>query len=194
MMNLYEKIPRNSFVLEAVKTKDRASLEFQGHATKSDGATTYEMPYRASVSIIPHPDLLAAIDNLKKRLAYYFGYYGFNTAVNEARFGASVSQKKYITDTTEIILAEIRVTGMSFSGKERTSVIVKGTYNGSAINTKPLHFGNQEWGEELEVICGHIEDEVYAYIFEGKQAQLSLLDDEEYDKKKDGKSAAANDN
>ena len=193
-MNLYEKIPRDSFVLEEVKSKDRASLDFKAHAAKSDGATTYEMPYQASVSIIPHPDLLAEIDRLKERLAHYFGYLTFDAIVSETRFGASVSQKKYITDTTQLVLGDIKVTGMSFSGKDRTGVIIKGTYKGSAINTKPLHFGNQEWGEQLQFICDAIEDEVYNYIFEGKQAQLSLMDDEEFDKKKDGKSAAANDN
>lgn len=53
--------------------------------------------------------------------------------------------------------------------------MITGTYDGSSINTKPLHFGNQEYGEEIKNIAEQIENEMYEYIYEDKKAQLDLM-------------------
>jgi len=54
----------------------------------------------------------------------------------------------------------------------------------SAINTPRLKLENETWGfeEELECIIANIETEVYAFLFKGKKAELSLFgegDDED---------------
>lgn len=190
-MNLYEKPKKESFVLDEVKSKDRASLDVKAHAPRTDGAANFEMPYNGSVPVVPHPDLFDLFDKLKVRLASAFGYLHSRTVVNDSRFGANAMQKELITEATDYILADIKVTGISLSGKERTGLIVKGTYKGQAINTKPLHFSNQEYGEEIQEIADNIRSEVYEFLFKGKKAQLNAFDEEEEDEEQSGKDKAA---
>lgn len=178
---MFVKPKKESFNLKTVKTKDRASLDFEGSAMLSVDNESYEIPYLGLQPITPHPDLLNELDRLRVRLASFYGYTLFESLVNGSNFVASAAQKKYASQFTEQMISKITVNGISFSGKERDKIVIKGSYEGSAINTKPLHFSNPEYGEELQEICDKIEDEVYEYIFMNKKAQLDIFPEEDED-------------
>ena len=83
----------------------------------------------------------------------------------------------------EELLQKIEVRGVSWSGSdESVGVVITAifeTTNGlkSAINTPRIKLAQISFGfeEELEKITDAIKTEVYAYLFKGKQAQLSLF-------------------
>ncbi len=178
-MNIHKKPSKEQFVLMEMKSVSRDSVDFKGKVSIADGAETYNIPYSGPYPIIPHPDLFKHLDQLKTRLASYFGYTLFATLVSDSKFKASKAQEKYVEEFMQELFNDIKVTGFSYSGKERKAIIVKGTYNGSSINTKPLHFTNQEYGEDMKEICNSVCDEMYEYIFEGKKAQMDIFDGEE---------------
>lgn len=185
---------KESFKLSETKSLDRASVDFKATINVPDGASTYEIPVGGKWPIIPHPDLLALFDRLKPRLASSFGYTLFQAFVEGKNFNGSKEQKKYAERFTEEMLAKIKVTGISFSGKEKNGIVIKGTYDGSSINTKSLYFTNKEYGEELREIADGIIDEMFAYAYEDKKAQLEIaFKDDKKEDVKDGKMAAAND-
>lgn len=171
-----QKAPvRESFQLSEMKSKERASIEFKAKTSFSDGEATYSISLNDHYPIIPHPDLFEQLDKLKIRLADFYGYTLFVSLVNSKDFVGSKAQKKYSEQFLEQQLEKIKVNGVSYSGK-RNGLRVKGTYNGSSINTKILYFVNTEYGEELEEIANRLEDEMYEYLFKGKKAQLEAFD------------------
>lgn len=176
-MSLHEKPLKDQFVLSEVKSLDRASLQIKANAIRSDGVQSFEIPYTGTYEIVPHPDLISLFDGLTERLAEYFGYMSFDSVVNETRFKADKAQKKYTEELTKRILSDIKVTGISVSGKERTGLVVKGTYKGCSINTKPLYFTNEDYGDSLRETMDSIEEEVYNFLFEDKKAQLEVAFD-----------------
>ena len=84
------------------------------------------------------------------------------------------------------IIEQYDVRGVSWSGSgNRSGVIITSVFKTAlglktAVNTPRLILGQECFGleEELERICDEIKDQVYAYLFEGKQAQLSLFGQE----------------
>lgn len=175
-MEINKKHRREDFELANMKSVDRDSVDFNASVTISDGVETYKIPYNGPYAIVPHPDLTSKLDELKPHLAEYFGYNMFENFVNKKDFGATAAQKKLAKEFVKTLLEDMRVTGMAFSGKDKAGVVVKGVYHGSAINTKPLHFTNQEYGEDLEKICEDIENEMFMYFLGEKKAQLEAFE------------------
>lgn len=72
---------------------------------------------------------------------------------------------------------------MSYSGQDdNVGVVLTGLFTVSnnqntAINSPRLKFNTETFGfeEELEAIVADIENEVYAFLFKGKKAQLELF-------------------
>ena len=79
---------------------------------------------------------------------------------------------------------KIETRGISLSGVgDNTGVVLTGVYttaNGQkvAVNSPRIRFGSDSFGfeEELEELVHTIEDELFAYLYEGKQAQLELFE------------------
>lgn len=174
-MSLHEKPIEKNFIVKAVKSTDRSSLDITAHAIKVDGPHTHEVPYSGTYEIVPHPDLITKLEELKPTLAQYFDYTSFKSVVKEERFKANKAQIKHTEEYVNQLLSNIKVTGMSLSGSDLDKVTIKGTYNGCSINTKPIHFSSETYdGEKLEEICKDLKAEVYAYLFDDKKQQLDL--------------------
>ena len=83
------------------------------------------------------------------------------------------------------LLQKIEVRGISWSGTgAKSGVVITAVYetaNGlkTCINTPRIILATISFGfeEELETIVESIKKEVYAYLFKGKQAQMSLFGD-----------------
>jgi hypothetical protein len=96
---MYEPKKEN-FTLKSMKSKDRASVEFEATMKASDGSEHYELPVKGPYPIIPHPDMLNLLDQLKVRLASAYGYTLFQSLVEGKNFSASKPQKKYAEQFT----------------------------------------------------------------------------------------------
>jgi hypothetical protein len=185
-MKVNVKPTKDNFILKEVKSTDRASLELLAIGKVSEGALTNEIPYQGkgknSYQVIPHSDLFELFDKLKERFAQYFGFHSAKVLVKSKEFGGTKAHQKYMDKHYQEVLETIKINGVSFTGKDEdgfaTGLIVKGTFKGCALNTKQLHFANQEFGEEIREIADKIEDEVYSYLFEDKKSELALFDEE----------------
>jgi len=176
-MSLQKAPTRDNWTLSKLKVKPSGeSVDFKSEAHIVDGSDTYVIPYNGPYPICPHSDLTDLLNDLKIRLASYYGYTLFDALVAEKKFDAKGAQKKYTQELTQIFLSNIKVTGISYAGKERLGVCITGTYNGNSINTKPLYFSSEEYGESLQETCDKLDQEVYEYIFMSKKAQLDFMD------------------
>lgn len=175
-MELSKTPNREQFELLNMKSVDRLSVDFNATKILIDGEETCKIPINGPYPIVPHPDLLHHMDRLKLRLAEFFGYSSFESFVAKKDFGATTAQKKLVKEFKELLLEKMRVTGLAYSGKDKIGVVVKGVYNGSAINTKPLYFTNEIYGDELQEICDAIDSEIFEYVFLGKKAQLEAFE------------------
>ena len=132
-----------------IKAEYEISLELDGEVLIKDRSEICSQEI--------HPDLRQAINALRPRVAEIFE----------------------MSDTTA---ERIEVRGIAISGEgDKEAVIVTSVFE-TASGQKPCIktpriFTAGEYGElaELDAIVETIRDEVYAYIFAGKQAQLSFF-------------------
>ena len=105
------------------------------------------------------------------------------TLIEDPNFEATKQQKEIAYRFADEILDDIEVKGVTLSGKgENVGVVLSGLFKvgdckDTAINTPRLKFIDDKFGfeGELENIVFCIENEVYAFLFEGKKAQLELF-------------------
>ena len=103
--------------------------------------------------------------------------------VETSDFKATKKQSELSRDFADEMLKNIEVRGVSFSGQDdNVGVVLTGLFTVSnnqktAINSPRLKFNIETFGfeEELEEIVADIENEVYAFLFKGKKAQLELF-------------------
>ena len=94
-------------------------------------------------------------------------------------YGLDVAARNFADE----LLSKIEVRGVAWSGTgDNTGVVITSVFetpNGlkTCINTPRIKMATISFGfeEELEIIVESIKKEVYAYLFKGKQAQMSLF-------------------
>lgn len=154
-----EKKPNeNDFSLQKVKILPGGGLCADYKITEVVNEDTRTAEYQVTFAETVHPDLNVAFDALRKIVADVFGY--------------NDDQKE-----------KIEVRGISWSGLgENIGVVITGTYeclNGQkvAINTPRIKIEGESFGneEELARLLDAATAEVYQYLFNGKQSQLSLF-------------------
>lgn len=128
-----------------------------------------------------HPDLKGLFEDLRPIVARVFNMTSFLTLLEVEKVGEGfkAAARKY----AEELLQKIDVRGVAWSGSdENVGVVITAvveTPNGlkAAVNTPRIKVAQISFGfeEELEKITDAIRGEVYQYLFEGKQAQLSLF-------------------
>lgn len=132
-----------------------------------------------------HPDLAGLFEDLRVIVARAFNITSFLTLLESDEMQLTDGAKKVARDFADELIAKIDVRGVSWSGTdESVGVVVTAVFetpNGlkTCINTPRIKLSQISFGfeEELEQICEQIKSEVYAYLFNGKQAQLSLFGD-----------------
>lgn len=150
------------FNLTKVKLDPKGGLlaEYEITTIAGDEPTTINRKETCTREV--HPDLSGLFKSLRE--------------VVRAVFGMTES-----TETAE----RVEVRGLSWSGSEANEgVIITSVFecvNGSktCINTPRIKLAQDSFGfeEDLKAICEDVKNEVYAYLFDGKQAQLSLFGD-----------------
>lgn len=177
------KPTENNFSLEKVKLINNGGICAHYDVTEVVGGTSYTNHYIVDNGMDVHPDLANLFKDLRPIVARVFNINSFLSFVEDKENKIPAKIQEQARAFAGELLDCIEVRGVSFSGKDdNVGVVITAVYktaNGlkTYINTPRIKMATISFGfeEELEEIVGKIEREVYAYLFDGKQAQLSLF-------------------
>lgn len=130
-----------------------------------------------------HPDLLGLFEDLRNIVGRVFNITSFLTLLESDEMKLPESKRILARNFADELLQKIEVRGISWSGTEdNVGVVITSIFetpNGlkTCINTPRIKIAQISFGfeEQLETIVDAVKAEVYAYLFKGKQAQLSLF-------------------
>ena len=130
-----------------------------------------------------HPDLRGLFEDLRHIVGRVFNITSFLTMLESEEMKMSESKMMTARAFAEELISKIDVRGISWSGTEdNIGVVITAVFetpNGlkTCINTPRIKLAQISFGfeEELETIVNAVKTEVYKYLFECKQAQLSLF-------------------
>lgn len=178
---------KKDFNLSKVKLLPKGGLTAEYQLTENVGGELSVTDYKATYTRDVHPDMSGAFQDLRIIVARVFGMTSFLSFMASEKLPKDKIEnaKKF----AEQLMDRIDVRGISLSGSDDDpAVIITSVYeveNGqkSAMNTPRLRMANISFGfeEQLDTIIEQIKEEVFAYLFEGKQAQLSLFGEKEDD-------------
>ncbi len=128
-----------------------------------------------------HPDLLGLFEDLRNIVGRVFNITSFLTFLDAEVVNHNIKDRARAF--ADELLQKIDVRGISWSGTEdNVGVVITSVFetpNGlkTCINTPRIKIAQISFGfeEQLETIVDAVKAEVYAYLFKGKQAQLSLF-------------------
>ena len=171
------------FNLSKVKLSKTGGIQVEYQLTQVVGDESSVLDRKETCTRDVHPDLLALFEDLRIIVGRTFGITSFLTLVESDDFNLPEGNKVQARQFANELLQKIEVRGVSWSGtNESVGVVITAIYETSnglktAINTPRIKMAQISFGfeEELEQITDAIKAEVYAYLFKGKQAQLSLF-------------------
>lgn len=169
--------------LSKVKLNPNGGLQADYQVTETVGGEPSVTDYHANVSRDIHPDLRGLFEDLRTIVGRVFNITSFLTLLDSDEMKLPESKKMLARAFADELIAKIDVRGVSWSGTDdNTGVVITAVFetpNGlkTCINTPRIKMATISFGfeEELETIVESIKKEVYAYLFSGKQAQLSLF-------------------
>ena len=171
------------FALSKVKTLKDGGLDVHYEVTEVVGNESYTNKYHVESAKDIHPDLRILFDRLRPIMGRIFNITSFLSMVETDEFKATKKQSETARNFADECLKNIEVRGVSLSGNDdNLGCVLTGLFTVSnnqktAINSPRLKFSTETFGfeEELETIISDIENEVYAFLFKGKKAQLELF-------------------
>lgn len=174
---------KEKFSFSKVKLLKDGGLDVHYEVTEVVGNESYTNKYHVESAKDIHPDLRDCFDRLRPIMGRIFNITSFLSMVETSDFKATKKQSELSRDFADEMLKNIEVRGVSFSGQDdNVGVVLTGLFTVSnnqktAINSPRLKFNTETFGfeEELEEIAADIENEVYAFLFKGKKAQLELF-------------------
>lgn len=172
-----------NYNLSKVKLNPNGGLQADYQVTETVGGEPSVTDYHASVSRDIHPDLRGLFEDLRPIVARVFNITSFLTFLDSDEMKLPESKKMLARSFADELIAKIDVRGVSWSGTDdNVGVIITAVFetpNGlkTCINTPRIKMATISFGfeEELEKIVEAIKTEVYQFLFNGKQAQLSLF-------------------
>ena len=181
-----------NFNLSKVKLNPTSGLKAEYQVSETVGGEPSVTDYNANVTRDIHPDLRGLFDDLRPIVGRVFGITSFLTLLESDEMGIDESKAFIARSFANELVSKIDVRGVSWSGTEdNVGVVITAVFetpNGlkTCINTPRIKLAQISFGfeEELEQIVGLIKKEVYQFLFNGKQAQLSLFGDQPADDEK----------
>lgn len=178
-----QKPSEKNFNLSKVKLNPNGGLQADYQLTETVGGETSITDYHATVSRDIHPDLRGLFDDLRPIVARVFNITSFLTLVESGEMKSTKQQKENARAFADELIQKIDVRGLSWSGTEdNVGIVITSVFetpNGlkTCINTPRIKIAQISFGfeEELEQIVELVKKEVYEFLFNGKQAQLSLF-------------------
>ena len=191
----------SAFALNKVKVIPGGGLDVTFEVEEECGAEIYRENYHLSSTKEIHPDLKKLFDHLKPIMARVYHLSFFRSLMETPEFKATKNQRELAENAFAEVLEKLNVTGVSLSGKyENVGVLLTGTFTADsnqkiAINSHRMKFSDERYGfeEEMERIIGDIESEVYAFLFNGKKAQLELFSGEDFGEESEEESGKESD-
>lgn len=185
---------KSAFNLDKAKLLKEGGLSVNYEVIETAGSEVYQNRYNVEATKDPHPDLIRCFAELKPIMGRIFNITSFLSFMETPEVKATKPQIEKAREFAEKCLEKIEVKGVSFSGKDDNfAVIISGIYQVGnnqkvAINSPRIRTNDDVFGfeEELNNILNRIEEEVYAFLFENKQAQLSLFGEEGFEGEEDG--------
>ena len=175
-----------NYNLSKVKLNPNGGLQADYQVTETVGGEPSVTDYHANVSRDIHPDLRGLFEDLRPIVARVFNITSFLTFLDSDEMKLPESKKMLARAFADELIAKIDVRGVSWSGTDdNVGVIITAVFetpNGlkTCINTPRIKMATISFGfeEELEKIVDAIKTEVYQFLFNGKQDQLSLFGDQ----------------
>lgn len=172
-----------NYNLSKVKLNPNGGLQADYQVTETVGGEPSVTDYHANVSRDIHPDLRGLFEDLRPIVGRVFNITSFLTFLDSDEMKLPESKKVLARAFADELIAKIDVRGVSWSGTDdNTGVVITAVFetpNGlkTCINTPRIKMATISFGfeEELEKIVDAIKTEVYQFLFNGKQAQLSLF-------------------
>ena len=170
-----------NFNLSKVKLNPDGGLQADYQVTEIVGGEPSVTDYHANVAREIHPELRGLFEDLRPIVGRIFNITSFLSFLDAEKVPADI--KTRARDFSDELLQKIDVRGVSWSGaNDNVGVVITAVFetpNGlkTCVNTPRIKTAQISFGfeEELETITESIKTEVYAYLFKGKQAQLSLF-------------------
>lgn len=172
-----------NYNLSKVKLNPNGGLQADYQVTETVGGEPSVTDYHANVSRDIHPDLRGLFEDLRPIVGRVFNITSFLTFLDSDEMKLPESKKVLARSFADELIAKIDVRGVSWSGTDdNVGVVITAVFetpNGlkTCINTPRIKMATISFGfeEELEKIVDAIKTEVYQFLFNGKQAQLSLF-------------------
>ena len=171
------------FNLSKVKLLPKGGIQAEYQVTQTIDGEPSLIDRNETCTRDVHPDLTAMFEDLRAIVGRVFNITSFLTLLESDEMKLPDAKKILARSFADELLAKIDVRGVSWSGTgDNVGVVITAVFetpNGlkTCINTPRIKMANISFGfeEELETIVESIKTEVYAYLFKGKQAQLSLF-------------------
>ncbi len=195
MEKTLQTIPtEKDFNLSKVKLLPKGGIQAEYQVTQTIDGDASLIDRNETCTRDVHPDLAAMFEDLRTIVGRVFNITSFLTLLESDEMKLPESKIMLARSFADELLSKIEVRGVSWSGTgDNVGVVITAVFetpNGlkTCINTPRIKMAQISFGfeEELETIVESIKTEVYAYLFKGKQAQLSLFG-------QDGGPAPAND-
>lgn len=179
--------------LQKVKLEPKGGLQAVYQLTEVVKGEPTITDYQVNVARDIHPDMQKLFRDLRAIVGRVFGLTSFLTITDGKELGLTDAKKGIVRAYAEGLLQKIDVRGLSWSGSdENAGIIITSVYetpNGlkTCINTPRIKIAQNSFGfeEELEQIADAIKQEVYEFLFNGKQAQLSLFGEQQENENKE---------
>ena len=195
MEKTLQTIPtEKDFNLSKVKLLPKGGIQAEYQVTQTIDGDASLIDRNETCTRDVHPDLAAMFEDLRTIVGRVFNITSFLTLLESDEMKLPESKRMLARSFADELLSKIEVRGVSWSGTgDNVGVVITAVFetpNGlkTCINTPRIKMAQISFGfeEELETIVESIKTEVYAYLFKGKQAQLSLFG-------QDGEQAPEND-
>ena len=172
-----------NFNLSKIKIDPKGGVKAEYQITASVDGEPSVIDRTESCDRDVHPDLRGLFDDLRSIVGRVFGMTSFLTLMESEEMKLTASKTMAARSFADELLQKIEVRGVSWSGTdENAGVVITAVFettNGlkTCINTPRIKLATISFGfeEQLETIVNEIKSETYKYLFEGKQAQLSLF-------------------
>ena len=182
MEKTLQTIPtEKDFNLSKVKLLPKGGIQAEYQVTQTVDGENSLIDRNETCTRDVHPDLLGLFEDLRNIVARVFNITSFLTFLDAEVVNHNIQDRARAF--ADELLEKIEVRGLSWSGTgDKSGVVITAVYetaNGlkTCINTPRIVLATISFGfeEELETIVETVKKEVYAYLFKGKQAQMSLF-------------------
>lgn len=180
--NLMTIPSEQSFKLSKVQLKDNGCIKVNYEICESVGGVEYTNKYKIESTKEIHPDMKHLFACLVDVLADTCNVYKLVDTVCLSKFEATDEQKVIAREELEATIEGMTVKSVTLSGKDdNVGCIISGEMevkHGLKVTliTPRLKYNEEIFGFEHELgsVLMSLQKEIYAYLFQGKQAELEV--------------------